>query len=267
MSTVHPTAVIGDGAEIGADVEIGPYCCIGPEVTLGDRVVLKSHVVIEGKTSVGAGTQIYPFASIGQPPQDLKYQGEDSRLEIGSDTIIREYVTMNTGTEGGGMLTRVGNGCLIMGAAHIAHDCRIGDNVILAQSALLGGHVEIGDFAILGGGAAVHQFVRIGAHAMIGGMAAVDNDVIPFGSVSGQRAALSGLNIIGMKRRNFSRDEIHALRAAFKALFGDGGTLQERVDQVEAAYGEAAAVADIIAFMRADSSRSFTQPNSAHSDN
>jgi UDP-N-acetylglucosamine acyltransferase len=261
MSNIHPTAIIADGAVIGADVEIGPYSCIGPDVSLADRVVLKSHVVVEGKTTVGEGTQIFPFASIGQQPQDLKYGGEDSRLEIGCDNIIREYVTMNTGTEGGGMLTRIGDRCLIMGAAHIAHDCRIGDNVILAQGALLGGHVEIDDFAILGGGAAVHQFVRIGAHAMIGGMAAVDNDVIPYASVSGDRAALSGLNIIGMKRRKFNRDEIHSLRAAFKALFGSEGTLQERIDQVEAEYGEAGAVADIIGFMRQDSSRSFVRPS------
>jgi len=261
MSNIHPTAVISDGAVIGADVEIGAYCCIGPNVALGDGVVLKSHVVVDGQTTIGAGCQIFPFASIGQRPQDLKYQGEDSRLEVGSNTTIREYVTMNTGTEGGGMLTKTGDNCLFMGAVHIAHDCRIGDNVILAQGVLLGGHVEIGDFAILGGAAAVHQFVRIGAHAMIGGMAAVDNDVIPFASVAGARASLSGLNIIGMKRRKFSRDEIHALRAAFKDLFGEGGTLQERLERVDAEYGTTPAVADIIAFMRTDSSRSFTLPD------
>ena len=261
MNNIHATAIISDGAVIGDDVEIGPYCCIGPNVTLGDNVVLKSHVVIDGQTTVGAGSQIYPFASIGQRPQDLKYQGENSRLEIGSNTTIREYVTMNTGTEGGGMLTKTGDNCLFMGAVHIAHDCRIGNNVILAQGVLLGGHVEIGDYAILGGAAAVHQFVRIGAHAMIGGMAAVDNDVIPFGSVAGARAALSGLNIIGMKRRKFSRDEIHALRAAFKDLFGSEGTLLERLEKVDATYGKTAAVADIVAFMRADSSRAFTLPD------
>lgn len=261
MSEIHPTAVIAKGAVIGAGVEIGPYCCVGPKVRLGDKVNLKSHVVIDGNTTVGAGTGIFPFASIGQRPQDLKYQGEDSRLEIGRDNVIREYVTMNTGTEGGGMLTKTGDNCLFMGAAHIAHDCRIGDNVILAQGALLGGHVEIGDFAILGGGAAVHQFVRIGAHAMIGGMAAVDNDVIPFGSVAGERAALSGLNIIGMKRRKISRDDIHALRAAFKDLFGEAGTLLERIARVDAEYGGTPAVADIIGFMRQDSSRSFILPD------
>jgi UDP-N-acetylglucosamine acyltransferase len=263
MSTIHPTAVIADGAVIGAGVEIGPYCCIGPKVTLGDKVILKSHVVIDGETSVGDGSRIFPFASIGQQPQDLKYQGEPSRLEIGRDNIIREYVTMNIGTTGGGMLTKTGDRCLFMGAVHVAHDCQIGNDVILAQGALLGGHVVIGDFAIVGGGAAVHQFVRIGTHSMIGGMAAVDNDVIPYGSVTGERAALSGLNIIGMKRRKLGREDIHALRAAFKSLFSETGTLLQRIEKVESEYGATSAVADIIAFMREDSSRSFILPGDA----
>jgi UDP-N-acetylglucosamine acyltransferase len=263
MSVIHPTAIIEDGALIGADVEIGPYCCIGPNVVLGDGVVLKSHVVIDGRTSIGSGVQVFPFASIGQVPQDLKYAGEPARLEIGDNTIIREYVTMHIGTEGGGMLTKVGDNCLIMGAAHVAHDCILGNHVILAQGALLGGHVVIDDYAILGGGVAVHQFVRIGAHAMIGGMSAVERDVIPYGSVTGERAVLAGINLVGMKRRGYDRENIHAVRNAWPKLFdGEAGTLQERVDQVSGEYDGLDAVAEIIDFMRADTSRAFCQPKS-----
>ena len=263
MSSIHPTAIIEDGAVLGSDLEIGPYCCIGPNVTLGDGVVLKSHVVIDGRTTIGSGVQIFPFASIGQVPQDLKYAGEPARLEVGDNTVIREYVTMHIGTEGGGMLTKVGNNCLIMGAAHVAHDCILGDHVILAQGALLGGHVVIDDFAILGGGAAVHQFVRIGAHAMIGGASAVERDVIPYGSVTGERAVLAGINLVGMKRRGYGRDELHATRNAWPKLFdGEGDTLQERVDRVAQEFEGVAAIGEIIDFMRTDTSRAFCQPKS-----
>ena len=265
MTTIHQTAIIEEGAVIGADVVIGPYCCVGPNVVLGDGVVLKSHVVIDGRTSIGAGCQIFPFASIGHIPQDLKYAGEPARLEVGANTIIREYVTMHIGTEGGGMLTKVGDNCLIMGAAHVAHDCILGDHVILAQGALLGGHVIIDDFAIIGGSAAIHQFVRIGAHAMIGGMSPVERDVIPYGSVSGERAVLAGINLVGMKRRGYGREDIHAVRNAWPKLFAeDSGTLQERVEQVSTEYEGLAAIAEIIDFMRADTSRAFCQPKTGN---
>jgi len=263
MSVIHPTAIIEDGAVLGSDVEIGPYCCIGPKVVLGNGVVLKSHVVIDGDTTIGDGVRIFPFASIGQIPQDLKYAGEPGRLEVGANTTIREYATMHIGTEGGGLLTRVGDNCLVMGAAHVAHDCHIGNNVILAQGVLLGGHVKIDDFAILGGGAAVHQFVRIGAHAMIGGMSAVERDVIPYGSVTGERAVLGGINLVGMKRRGYGREDIHAVRNAWPKLFADDAmTLQQRVEQVASEYEGLAAVSEIIDFMRTDTSRAFCQPKS-----
>ncbi len=262
MSAIHPSAIIEDGAQIGDDVTIGPYCCIGPNVSLADNVELKSHVVIDGHTRIGESTRVFPFASLGHEPQDLKYDGEDSVVEIGARTTIREYVTVHPGTDGGGSSTKVGDDCLIMGAVHIAHDCIIGNNVILAQATVLGGHVEIDDFAILGGSVGVHQFVRIGAYAMIGGMSAVDHDVIPYGSVSGERAVLGGLNIVGMKRRGMAREEISALRKAYGQLFADQGTLQDRVAGVADQFGSSEAVMSIVEFMQADTSRAFCQPKS-----
>lgn len=260
MTTIHPTAIVASGAELAPTVEIGPYCTVGAEVRLGDGVKLVSHVVVEGRTSIGASTVVYPFASLGQPPQDLKYHGERSVLEIGANNKIREHVTMNPGTEGGGMLTRVGDNGLFMVGAHVAHDCRIGDNVILVNNATLAGHVVIGDYAVLGGLSAVHQFVRIGQHVMVGGMTGVENDVIPYGTVTGNRAHLSGLNLIGMKRRNFSREDIHALRNAYRLLFAPEGTLAERLEDVAQQYSSSPPVAEIIDFIRADSSRAICQP-------
>ena len=257
---IHPTAVIGKNTTIGRDVSIGPYCIVGDDVCLDDEVVLKSHVVVDGFTEIGTKTEIYPFASIGLPPQDMKYQGEASRLVIGERTIIREYVTMNPGTEGGGLLTEVGNDCLIMIGAHVAHDCRIGDFVILVNNATLGGHVVIGDYAIIGGLAAIHQFVRIGPHAMVGGMSGVENDVIPYGSTIGDRARLSGLNVVGLKRRKFSKEGVHQLRAAYRMLFAEEGTLNERIEDVAGMFSSHAAVMDIVEFMRAESQRGLTQP-------
>ena len=173
MSGIHPTAIVDAAAKIGGKVSVGPYSIVGPDVALGDGVELMSHVVVDGRTSIGANTRIFPFASIGLPPQDLKYNGEPSVLEIGSDNVIREHVTMNPGTEGGGMITRIGDGCLFMIGAHVAHDCQIGDHSILVNNATLGGHVQIGEWAIIGGLSAVHQYVRIGRHAMVGGMSGV----------------------------------------------------------------------------------------------
>lgn len=264
MATVHPTAVVESGARIGRDVSIGPYCVVGGNVALGDGVVLHSHVVVDGHTTVGAGTRIYPFASIGLAPQDLKFRGEASRLEIGRNNVIREHVTMNPGTEGGGMLTRVGDNGLFMIGVHIAHDCMVGNHVIMANNATLAGHVHVGDHAVIGGLAAVHQFVRIGAHAMIGGLSGVEQDVIPFASVMGERATLSGLNIVGMKRRGFDRDAIHGLRAAYRELFVGDGNLSDRVDAVAGQYPDNEAVRQIVAFMKADSSRGLTRPKTGH---
>lgn len=260
MTQIHPTAIIADGAQLGENVSIGAYCCVGSQVVLDDGVQLHSHVVVDGRTRVGANTRIFPFASIGHIPQDLKYKGEASELVIGRDNTIREHVTMNPGTEGGGMLTEVGNHCLFMVGAHVAHDCRIGDHVIFVNNATLGGHVEVGDWAILGGLSAVHQFVRIGKHAMIGGMSGIEADVIPYGTVIGNRARLSGLNIVGLKRRGFSREVIHALRNAYRLLFAQEGTMIERLDDVAQVFSDNEPVMEIVEFIRAASSRALCQP-------
>lgn len=219
MSRIHPTAIIEEGATLGKDVIIGPYSCVGPEVTLDDHVVVESHVAIAGKTTIGSRTRVYPFASIGHRPQDLKYKGEPSSVVIGRNNVIREHVTIQPGTEGGGMVTRIGDDCLFMVASHIAHDCQIGNNVILANNATLAGHVIVEDHVIIGGLCGIHQFVRIGAHAIIGGMSGVEHDVIPYGVVKGERAFLSGLNLIGLKRRNFKATTIQALREVYRTVF------------------------------------------------
>jgi UDP-N-acetylglucosamine acyltransferase len=264
MPEIHPTAIIAPGARLADDVVVGPYCVIGEYLSLAAGVSLQSHVVLDGRTSIGERTRIFPFASIGFETQDLKYKGEPSSLEIGHDNTIREHVTINPGTEGGGMVTRVGNHCLLMVGAHVAHDCQIGDHVILVNNATLGGHVVVEDYAILGGLSAVHQFVRIGRHAMIGGMSGVERDVIPYGQVMGDRARLNGLNIIGMQRRGFSRDDIQGLRSAYAVLFGDAGTFSERVDEVAKRFGGIGPVDDLVAFIRADSSRAICQPKGAN---
>lgn len=260
MSTIHATAIIEDGAEIGANVSVGAYSVVGPQVKLGDGVCLESHVVIGGDTSVGANTRIFPFASIGLQPQDLKFKGEPSRLEIGSNNVIREHVTMNPGTEGGGLLTKVGDNCLFMVGAHIAHDCQVADHVILVNNATLAGHVEVDEFAIVGGLSAVHQFVRIGKHAMIGGMSGVENDVIPYGAVTGNRAHLSSLNLVGLRRRGFDRETIHAMRNAYRLLFAQEGTMDERVKDVAEMFKDIEPVMEIIDFIGSNSSRSICQP-------
>lgn len=261
MTNIHPSAIVSETAKLGADVKVGPFSVIGPDVTLGDGVELMSHVVVEGHTSVGAGTRIFPFSSIGHQPQDLKYHGEPSRLEIGERNVIREHVTMNPGTEGGGMLTKVGDECLFMVGAHVAHDCIVSNNVILVNNATLGGHVIIDDWAIIGGLAAVHQFVRIGRHAMIGGKTGVEHDVIPYGTVTGNRARLEGLNIVGLKRRNFTRDEIHDIRKAYRLIFAEEGTMAERVADVVEDFSENEPVMEIIDFIRSDSSRGICKPH------
>lgn len=260
MTAIHPTAIVEPGAELAEGVSIGPYCIVGPHVRLGANVALLSHVVVAGRTQIGEGTRIFPFASIGQPPQDLKYAGEPSELIIGRNNTIREHVTMNPGTAGGGMVTRVGSNCLFMVGAHVAHDCQIADSVIMANNATLAGHVSVGEHAILGGLCAIHQFVRIGRHAMIGGMSGVEHDVIPYASVMGDRARLAGLNIIGLKRRKFSRDQIHNLRTAYRLLFAEEGTMGERLLDVSAMYKDDPAVMEIVEFINVDSNRSICQP-------
>jgi len=262
MAEIHATAVVDPGASIASSVEIGPYSIVGPDVTLHDGVVLKSHVVVDGRTNVGEGTAIFPFASIGAPPQDLKYAGEASELVIGKNNTIREHVTMSPGTAGGNMLTSIGNDNLIMIGVHIGHDCEIGNNTVLANNAAIGGHVTIEDHAIMGAMSAVHQFVRIGHHAIIGGLSAVVWDVIPYGSVNGDRAGLMGLNLVGLKRRGFSREEIHTMRAAYRLLFAEAGTLSERASEVAEKYSDNKAVMEIVDFISSDSTRSVCLPKS-----
>ena len=264
MPEIHPTASVDVGADIAAGVVIGPYCVVGPDVELSEGVKLHSHVVVAGRTRIGPNSHFYSFASIGNPPQDLKYQGEPSELLIGANNIVREYVTMNPGTRGGGMRTLVGNNCLFMVGSHIAHDCVVGNHVILANNATLAGHVEIEDYAILGGMSAVHQFCRVGGHAMVGGMTGVENDVIPYGSVTGNRARLSGLNIVGLKRRGFSRGDVTALRKAYRLLFAEEGTMSERLEDVAEMYKDDKPVMDIVEFIRSNSSRAICQPHAEH---
>lgn len=262
-SQIHPTAVIEEGAVLGQGVRIGPYCVVGPNVKLGDNVELKSHVVVDGYTSIGDGTIIWPFASLGSAPQDLKFKGEKSALVIGKNNKIREHVTMNPGTEGDKMKTVVGDNCLFMMSSHVAHDCVVGNNVILANNATLAGHVEVGDFSIIGGLAAVHQFVRIGPFAMIGGMSAVEYDVIPFGLVKGERAQLAGLNYIGLERRGFTKEQVQSLLKAFRQLFEGEGTLAERTQKVATDFSNEQAVMRVIDFIRAKEGRSVLQPKAA----
>ncbi len=260
MNNIHPSAVVEDGATLGANVTVGPFCHVGPEVALADDVNLHAHVVVTGQTSVGARTTIFPFASIGHAPQDLKFSGEKSSLVVGEDNTIREHVTMNPGTEGGGLVTTVGSRCLFMAGSHVAHDCVIGNNVIFANNATAAGHCSVADYAILGGLSGLHQFVRIGEHAFIGGMSGIENDVIPFGMAIGNRAYLSGLNIVGLKRQGFERESIHDLRKAYRLLFATEGTLRERVEDVDKMFGTDPGVKKILDFIRTDSDRSLCVP-------
>lgn len=248
--TIHPTAIIEEGAKIGRNCTIGPYCTVGADVELGENITLKSHVVVDGITTIGDGTIIYPFASIGTAPQDLKYKGEKSELIIGKNNTIREHVTMNPGTEEGGMKTVIGDNCLFMMATHVAHDCILGDHVIMANNATLGGHVVVGDRVLIGGLAAVHQFVRIGSYAVIGGMSGVESDVIPFGRVKGERASLAGLNLVGLERGGFTKDQIRVIQRAFKGIFDGEGNLDQRLDTVADQNQENDLVTKIVDFAR-----------------
>lgn len=257
---IHASAIVEDGAKVADGVKIGPFCMVGPDVTLGENVQLKSHVAVAGRTTIAAGSELYPFASIGHQPQDLKYNGELSTLSIGERCIIREGVTLNPGTEGGGMATTIGNDCTFLANSHVGHDCRVGNNVIFSNNVMLAGHCDVGDYVIIGGGAAVIQFARVGAHAFVGGMSGLENDLIPYGMAIGNRAYLSGLNIIGLQRRGFSRSDIHDLRRAYRLLFANEGTLAERMDDVADEFATHPIVTEIIAFIREGGKRSVCTP-------
>ncbi len=257
---IHSTAIISAAAQLGSNVEIGAYSIIGDDVKIGDGTIVKSHVVIEGDTEIGKNNVIFPFAAIGQAPQDLKFSGEKSKIIIGDNNKIREHVTIHLGTKDGAMVTKVGNGCLLMVGVHIAHDCVVGNHVILANNVTLAGHVEIGDHVVIGGLSALHQFVRVGKGAMIGGMSGVENDVIPYGTVMGERASLVGLNLVGMKRHNISREEIHALRNFFKKIFSDKSiAFSERVRAIAQEF-PSQTVQDVASFVKSESARAFCQP-------
>ena len=260
QSRIHPAAIIEPGAKIGSDVQIGPYCMVGANVELGDGCDLVSHVVVTGHTTVGARTRIFPFSSLGHAPQDLRYKDEPTTLTIGADCIIREGVTMNPGTPHGTGTTTVGDKCFFLAQSHVAHDCRVGNNVILTNNVMLAGHCKIGDFAIIGGGAGLHQFVRIGHHAFVGGLSGVENDVIPYGMVLGNRAYLAGLNIVGLKRRGFRREQIQDLRRAYRLLFADEGTLAERVEDVAEEFAKHPTVHEILDFIRGGGDRALCTP-------
>ena len=260
MTSVHPTAIVHDGARLGADVEIGPYCVLGSDVSLGDRVRLIGHVMIDGLTEIGEDCTIHPFSRLGGAPQHLGHKGERTRLVVGSRNLIRESVTFNSGTATGRGVTTIGSDCMFMVSSHVAHDCIIGDHVVLANNGAVGGHVTVGDYVFLGGNAAIHQYTRVGRYAFIGGVSAVTKDVIPFGSVWGVHAHLEGLNLVGLKRRGFSRDTIRDLRSAFRLLFADEGTFQERLEDVARVFKDTPEVMEIVDFIRADAARPLCQP-------
>lgn len=256
-ATIHQSAIIEAGARLADSVVVGPFCHVGAKAEIGAGCVLHSHVVVAGRTVIGARARIFPFVSVGAPSQDLKAGLSEGALRIGTDCVIREGVTINAGVE-----TSVGDGCALLAYSHVAHDCRIGDGVVLANQVLLGGHVEIGDHASIGGATAVHQNVRIGAHAFVGGLAGVEGDVIPFGLAGGNRAHLSGINVIGLQRRGFSAERIARLKAVFRRLFlaADPRALNVRLAEMEAAHVGDADVAQLVDFLRGPSQRPLCAP-------
>lgn len=259
--TIHPTAIVEDGARIGAGSSIGPFCMVGPNVVLGERVQLFSHVVITGLTSIGDDTRIWPFASIGHQPQDLKFSGEQTRVEIGKRNMIRESTSINPGTSGGTGVTIIGDDNLMMLGTHVGHDCKLGNHIVLANNAAIAGHCVLEDNVIVGGQSGVHQFVHIGRGAMIGAVSMVTKDVIPYGSVVGNRGALAGLNITGLKRRGVERAQLHALRAAYQAIFVDGtGTLDERSRRTADDHPNNELVQEIVGFILSEHTRSVATP-------
>ncbi len=261
MSTkIHPTAVVDASIELDDNVEIGPGCVIGPNVRLGEGTRLIAHVFIESHTELGKSNTVFPFAGLGGTPQDLSYKGEPTRLIIGDNNVIREHATLHRGTARGRAVTTIGNDCLIMGNCHVAHDCIVGNNVIMAQTATIGGHVVVGDFAFLGGLSGVHQHGRVGRHAFVGASALMTTDLIPFGSAIGNHAHLGGLNVVGLKRRGFTREQIHDLRAAYRLLFAEEGTFQERIEDCAEIYANNPHVMEIVEFVRADAARPLCMP-------
>jgi UDP-N-acetylglucosamine acyltransferase len=257
---IDPTARVADGARIAATVEIGPYCLVGPQVELKSGVRLIAHVNVTGATTIGEDTVIYPFSSLGTPPQSVHYRGGDTRLVIGAACELREGVTMNTGTEDGGGVTRVGERCSFMVGSHIGHDCSVGNDVTFANNVVLGGHVSVGDYTFLGGHVAIHQFVRIGEGAMMAGMSAARDDIIPFGFALGQTGALVGLNVVGLRRRGATRADMHRLRRAYRVLFFTEGRLAERVAALEREFADDPVVGKIVAFVRAGGKRPLMHP-------
>ena len=265
MINKHHTSIISEKAVLGSNVTIGPYCIINENVKIGNNVNLKAHVYIDGNTTIGDNCTFFPYCSIGTSPQDLKYKGEESTLKIGNNNIFREYVTINPGTEGGGLKTVIKDNCLFMINAHVAHDCIIGNNVIMVNNASLAGHVILEDYAIMGALSGAHQFCRIGKHSMIGGLSGVDSDVIPYGTVIGNRAYLSGLNIIGLKRRGFSKDIIQDLRKAYGLLFSSQeGTFSDRVKEVSEEFLDNEPIQEIVQFLKSEKSRSICKPKNAN---
>ena len=258
---IHNSSVIDKQAKIGKNVTIGPFCYVGPNVLISDNVELISNVHIEGNTKLGQGTKIFPFASIGTRPQDLKYKGESNSLEIGVNNVIREYVTINPGTEGGGGKTVIGNNCLLMISSHIAHDCKIGNDVVIANNVPLGGHVIIEDFVVIGGNSAVQQFTRIGRLAMIGGMTGVLKDVIPFGLSFGNRNYLRGINIIGLKRKKYDNKKIMELDKAYKKIFSSK-SLHKNLSKINGEYKGNDLVTEVINFIAKDKKRPICTPQS-----
>ncbi len=257
---IHPTAIVDPKARLGEDVEIGPYCMVGPDVVLGDRTRLMSHAIVEGVTEVGADCVLHPFACLGGAPQHAGHKGEPTRVVIGARNTFREHATVHAGTAMGRGVTTVGDDGLFMVSTHIGHDCIIGDKVIAAPSVAVGGHVTVNDFVFLGGLAAIHQFTRIGRYAFVGGGGIVTKDVIPYGSVWGNHAHLEGLNLIGLKRRGFTREQIATLRAAYRLLFADEGTFQERIDDVAESYAHVPEIVEILDFIRVDATRPLCLP-------
>ena len=256
---IHSSSVIEKEAKIGRNVKVGPFCYVGPQVQISDGVELISNVHIEGNTKIGKGTKIFPFASIGTQPQDLKYKGETNSLEIGENNTIREYVTINPGTEGGGRKTIIGNNCLLMISSHIAHDCNIGNDVVIANNVPLGGHVTIEDSVVIGGNSAVQQFTRIGRLAMIGGMTGVLKDVIPFGLSFGNRNYLRGINLIGLKRKKYNNKAIMELDSAFKEIFSSKN-LHENLSKINGEYKDNDLVKEVINFIAKDKKRPICIP-------
>ena len=264
MINKHHTSIVSEKAVLGSNVTIGPYCIINENVKIGNNVNLIAHIYIDGNTTIGDNCKFFPYCSIGTSPQDLKYKGEKSILKIGDNNIFREYVTVNRGTEGGGLETVIGNNCLFMINAHVAHDCKIGNNVIMVNNASIAGHVILEDYAIMGALSGAHQFCRIGKHSMIGGLSGIDSDVIPYGTVLGNRAYLSGLNIIGLKRRGFSKDIIQDLRKAYGLLFSSQeGTFSDRVKEVSEEFLNNEPIQEIVQFLKSEKSRSICKPKNA----